>query len=285
LKTLLFNGCSFVAGDEIVWDSYCIDSGRPGLKWKNFAKTPSKTKEDAEFWENYRFSYRRQRNLPAMVAQSLGKRHVDISLDGNSNDMIAFATVNYFLSLQPEERKNYHVCIGWTTTSRIMKFSKYVNGYFNLHVNHIGIEKDHPILSELKDYLNIAIGQSYDEDFFLNFVKNVMLLENFLIANDITYTFFKSLGTSNDTAPRPPAALIPPHVPDLAYKNITNNHNWMMFDNDHLPHMGGSWTSAILHHNRSLFVSDTNLHPNLKAAKSLSAMLKNKIISQNVGFS
>lgn len=282
MKTLLFNGCSFVAGDEIVWDSYCIDSGVPGINWRDYAKADNQKGLDQEFWNNYRYKYRPLRNLPAIVAKSLRKRHIDISSDGNSNDLIAFGTVNYFLKINPEERKNYHACIGWTTLPRFMKYSTYANAYFNLHVQHIGKEKTNPIIDELKDYVYAALANGYDEDFFLNFVKNVLLLESFFIANDISYTFYKSLGNPIDTKP---GRVSMPLAPEISIKNISDHECWMAFDGDMFPIAGNSWTSSILHKNQHLFISAENRHPNLEAATKLSGMIVNKIISQNVGLS
>lgn len=287
MKKLLFSGCSFVAGDEIVWASYCKEQGRPGLDWKEFVANVGKSslpEDSVEFWNNYRYNYRIKNNLTSMVAGHLNSEWVDISADGNSNDMIAFSTINYFLNLPVDERKNYHACIGWTTTARLMKFTKIAHCYYNLHINHLDKTKGDPVLEELNEYLEVAIGKSYDEDIFLNFTKNIIMLENFFIANNITYTFFKSLGTEFDTAPKVKVALLPPFVENRSTENITNHDNWLRFDNDYLPYMGGSWTSTILLSHEEMFVSKNNFHPNVAAAKRLSEMLKDKIISQNVGF-
>jgi len=281
LKTLFFNGCSFVAGDEIVWKEYCIrDNREDAMDWFKFLSTF--TESDRAFWDGYRYDYRIKNNLPAMVARRLSSNHVDISADGNSNDMIAFSTINYFLNISPDERKNYHACIGWTTTARLMKFSKIADGYFNLHINHVGNTKGNNVLEELKDYLTVAIEKSYDEDIFMNFIKNILMLENFFIANGITYTFYKSLGTPHDTAPKQHVAIAPPFVKHIITENITNHDNWMRFDDEYLPYMGHSWTSTML--DASKYVSQFNWHPNVQAAEDLSEMLKTKIISQNVGF-
>ena len=282
MKKLIFNGCSFMAGDEIVWKDYCIENNKSGLDWFSF--TSNSTESEAEFWNNYRYDYRMKRNLPSMVTRNLGTTHTDISGDGYSNDMIAMSTINYLLSLPPAERKNYHACIGWTTTARLMKYTRQANCFFNLHISQIGYTKGDPILEELSEYLTVAIGKSYDEDIFMNFIKNIIMLESFLIANGVTYTFYKSLGTQYDTAPKQPAVLAPPFVSFVARENITNHDNWMRFDDDHLPYMGESWTSAILMQHEHLFVSKRNCHPNVESAKALSEMIKNKIISQQIGF-
>ena len=282
MKTLFFNGCSFVAGDEIVWEQYCIEKGVPPIDWFNFLGNMSDPEND--FWNNYRYDYRMKNNLPAMVARRLSSKHIDISADGNSNDMIAFSTINHFLSISPEERKNYHACIGWTTTARLMKFSKISNSYYNLHINHIGNTKGNTILEELNEYLTVSIGKSYDEDIFMNFTKNIIMLENFFIANGITYTFYKSLGTPSDSAPMQYVAISPPFVGHILTEKISNHDNWLRFDDEYLPYMGHSWTSTILGQNESLLVSKFNAHPNVKAAEDLSEMLKTKIISQQIGF-
>ena len=279
MKKLLFNGCSFVAGDEIVWDQYCKESGKI-LNWVDAGKS----KENFDFWHNYRHVYRLQYALPAMVARHFSCLHIDISQDGNSNDMIALATVNYLLGLDPEDRKNYHVCIGWTTVSRLMKYSKFAQSYVNLHIQHIDQARDNPYVKELEKYIYAAILESHNEDFFMNFVKNVMLLENFLIANGITYTFYKSLGTPNDSLYNNFPSLSPPYVSSLETDRVTNHDNWLKFNDKYLPYQGDSWTSTILKQNVELLVSSTNGHPNLKAASDFSLMIRDKIISQNIVF-
>jgi len=284
MKKLIFNGCSFMAGDEIVWKDYCIQNNKPDLNWYDFLT--HKTPTDTAFWDEYRYDYRMKRNLPSMVAKHLGTTHIDLSGDGYSNDIIALGTINYLLTLPPEERKNYHACIGWTTTARVMKYTYTAKCFYNLHINHIGHNKTDPILNELDEYLTVVIGKSYDEDIFLNFTKNIIMLENFLIANGMTYTFYKSLGTPKDTSPPADRNMIlaPPFVKYAARETITNHDNWMRFDDEHLPYMGDSWTSVILKQNEHLFVSKQNEHPNIEAASELSKMINNKIILQNVGF-
>jgi hypothetical protein len=128
-KTLIFNGCSFMAGDEIVWDKYCLEKKGRLLDWRNFwADLELKNKPAVldDFMNYYRFDYRRLHNLPMATSLHLGLERIDISEDGNSNDNIALSTIAYLISKPIEERKKYHVCIGWTITSRFLKFLKWI---------------------------------------------------------------------------------------------------------------------------------------------------------------
>jgi hypothetical protein len=171
MKNLLFNGCSFMAGDELVWNNYCISKGRPIIDWNTFWLQNDRTPDVNEFVREYRFDYRRLHNLPMAVATHLSAGRIDISEDGNSNDCIALSTIAYLLSKTPEERKQFHVCVGWSSNSRFLKYINRVNLFANIHVNHVGGRHGQEDLRDVQDYIDIVFAQSTDEDFWLNYVK------------------------------------------------------------------------------------------------------------------
>jgi len=282
MKTLLFNGCSFMAGDEIAWAQYCISKGKPVIDWNTFWLQNFRDPDVNEFVGEYRFDYRRLHNLPMAVATHLASSRIDISEDGNSNDCIALSTIAYLLSKTPEERKQFHVCVGWSSNSRFLKYINRVNLFTNIHVNHVGGRHGQEELRDVQDYIDIVFAQSTDEDFWLNYVKNVMLLENFLISNNITYTFYRALGGNRESRD---LIKFPPFDFDLPNASITNHSNWYSFqasdDIGRWPIGQQSWTSTILN-DESQWISEKNRHPNLKAVSIFSAQLADFIKSQNV---
>jgi hypothetical protein len=282
MKTLLFNGCSFMAGDEIAWEQYCISKGSPIIEWGVSWSQNQNIPEANKFMHEYRFDYRRLHNLPMAVATHLSSSRIDISEDGNSNDSIAVSTIAFLLSKTWEERKQFHVCIGWSTNSRFLKYIDSINSFINIHVNHVGGGHGQEELRDIQDYIDIVFAQSADEDFWLNYVKNIMLLENFLINNGITYTFYRALGSSRDAKD---LKNLPPFDFELPIGYITNHSNWyschMNGDLTAYPYEQSSWTSNIIH-DESQWISKTNRHPNLKAVAIFSNLLADFIRKQNV---
>lgn len=286
MKTLLFNGCSFTAGDEVVWDNYCLQRKGRKIDWRSFYSDQKNSPEMQKFIYDYRVNYRRLFNLPMATAFRLGCERVDLSEDGNSNDNIALSTIAYLLSKTPKERKQYHVCIGWTSTSRFMKFipeisKDYRSQFTNLHVTHVGGNHGQPELKKIQSFVDTSFQFLTDEDLWFNFVRNIMLLENFLITNQITYTFFKALGTKNDVrsiGTCQPVKLILPN------DKITNDRCWYEFKiigtSPH-PYENDSWTTTVLEIDDG-FLSKENRHPNLNAVNKFASYLAEFIKEQKV---
>jgi hypothetical protein len=285
MKKIIFNGCSFMAGDEIAWEQYCKEVGNR-LTWQQFCSSDQvKTDADIAYWDNYQFIYKRNYNLPQFVINSLGLSvddKIDISSDGKSNDMISISTINYILNLPPEERKNYHVVIGWTSIYRVMKYTSKYRNFMNLHVHHL----DAPTLGaeDFIDYIKTVLVNSENEDLAINYFKNVMLLENFLIANNITYTFFRSLGSADECVMRNHHFEPNYDIGSLQLNKISNANNWVrIIPTDINPVIGTSWTNGILGLMGSIpenYVSKDNGHPSMVAAKNFAAMLSSKILEQ-----
>jgi hypothetical protein len=229
------------------------------------------------------------RNLPMMLAKRLGTNRIDVSSDGNSNDMIALNTINYILSLPKDERSNHHAVIGWTSAYRRMKFFAENSCFVNLNVHHIDEIFTRPsrtthqaMIESFKNYIKTELVESANEDHYINYIKNVMLLENFLIANNITYTFYRAIGSVHDCIVRP-HTFQPIWTGPLIDKEISDPTCWLQFIHDEkYPHLGSAWTSAILDNNSSNFISNDNRHPNLKAVENFADILSDKILRQNL---
>jgi len=270
-KTLICNGCSFMAGDELAWEQFCKDQNLPISDFRKMIAS------DQVIFTTY-MNYRSTCNLPISVAKILGTNRIDVSSDGNSNDMITTNTINYILSLAKEERKNYHVLIGWTSVARRMIFFAKNSCFANLNVHHL---TEPPFeLHVFKNYIKTSIVEAENEDHYINYIKNLMLLENFLIANNMTYTFYRALGSDNDGMIRP-NCFQPSWTGSFRDKEISNSNCWVKFrSSDIYPHLGSSWTQEILDKDHSNFVSMSNRHPNVNAVKHVSKIIADTIEAQ-----
>lgn len=285
MKKILFNGCSFVAGDEIGWKSYCDEAGI-SYTWFDFCKIIDRTDEQEKLWHYYHDIYKRKCNLPHFVIDLLGlseNNKVDISADGKSNDNISISTIQYFLSIPPENRKNYHVVVGWTQLSRIMVYTPEYLNYMDLNINHI--HKPVKGTKRYIDYIKAVLLNAENEDLALNYFKNVMLLEYFLLSNNITYTFFRSLGSEKDCIMR--KHFFPPVPGSLEFDKISNANSWVKLSIDSkTPITESSWTEAILgtpETNPENFMLN-NGHPSPYAVTNFAAILANKILQQQCLF-
>jgi hypothetical protein len=282
LKKILFNGCSFMAGDEIVWANYSKEVGNE-LPWDWFTnpKTPQLSDEDVASWREYHNVYKRKHNLPHLVTELLGistDNKIDLSNEGKSNDMISLATVNYLLSIPTEQRPDYHVVIGWTSVARAMKFSKKFKCFTNLNVRHLGpgatvSAADH------QDYIKAVLINADNDDHIINYLKNVLFLENFLRANSISYTFYRAMGAAQECIMQT-KTLESGNLDDaLRIVDSSDSNYWIKFiPNDPTPFAGESWDSVVLATTgMSARISFVNKHPSLIAAKNLAAIIANKI--------
>ena len=105
MKKIIFNGCSFVAGDALVWDQYIKLKGLKNLSWEYYSST--KVSDDViQILQDYKNNYRKFRNLPAFLGKFLKTEVIDISEDGHSNDGISFSTIQTLLDIPEKERKN-----------------------------------------------------------------------------------------------------------------------------------------------------------------------------------
>ena len=265
MKKLLFNGCSYTAGDELVWDTYCKDILGYSSEWGDW----SGKKDNVDYTILARYvKYRKQHNLGGICSLSCNTEVTDLSLDGKSNSCIAITTINYLLSLTPDERKNIHVCIGWTSPER--KFI-WLEPHGFQSINHHLLEQTNK--KQYHSFIRGAIIDRSDFDHLLDYVSQVMLLENFLKANGITYTFWRSLGLIIE-----PSKVFNNTI--LMNNKISNNENWIKFDNDRLSINGNAWLSWLWH-DIDNFISEKNKHPNLKAVNDLSIKIINHISSHS----
>jgi hypothetical protein len=279
-KTLICNGCSFMAGDELVWEQYNKEQGKEARSWNIKFKNGMPTDTDTHNYRMRYIKYRGNYNLAAQLSNLLNCERIDLSSDGKSNQAIAIETIAFLDTLPKEERKNYHAIIGWTCLSRVLKYSKSTKQFVDLTVGHYDESAADPARAELKEHIKVRIIDSDDEDYILDYISNVMMLENYLIANDMTYTFYRGLDdliTDFQT--------IGPFNGNSNYKinvkTCTNHDNWLKFkDNSTTPINDVGWTHLLK--NIDGWVTPINRHPSLSAVIELAEKIAGFIKTKNV---
>ena len=262
-KKILINGCSFVAGDEIVWNNFCKEVLQKNLPWE--------TRSISDNYIEY-VAYRKKYNLGAQIGQLLITPVIDLSLDGNSNTRIALHTIKTIKEMPLDELKDLHVCIGWTGYSRRLKWINDQHRFQSIHHSHY----NESMFLGLRSYIEEEIIKNSNYDHILSFIRDVMLLENFLIRHGITYTFWLSLSG-------PPLDL---NDLDENLKKVVNiytvsdSKNWLSFNkNNEIPMLGETWVNWI----DSLsdgWISKTNKHPSLPSISKMALEITKHVTSR-----
>ena len=279
MKKLVFNGCSFMAGDELLWKQFHKEHNKQLLPWHDKIV---RSMDDIDFRNKY-IEYRKQFNLPAVVSKKLMCHHTDLSRDGKSNDTIAIETLAYINSIDKEERKNHHVIVGWTSLARIIKYSKINKHFIDLTGGHYHLSDSDPAKNALKNHIKTRILDGDDEDFILDYLKNIMLLEDNLISNNISYNFysavddglyeFKNIGPFNSHSFT---------TVKLKVEDCTNHNNWYKFDEQNTTPINGLGWNMIFHNKPHMCISPTNGHPGLSAIYDFSEKLTKFIKVQDI---
>ena len=298
MKKIILNGCSWVAGDEILWEQFLQEKGEdindPELKWVYSGTRP---KHNAALSKEYRI-YRYQYNQGGMLKNKLKTEVIDLAQDGNSNDNICMSTINEILNIPVEDRHNYHVIIGWTIKERKLLFLKEHGYWDNVHIAHV--DQNSTKWSPLKSRIIGTIIDETDNDWYINYVKNIMLLENFLKLNKMSYTFYRSLGSTDEfydhdenkiynlskinlTITTDKAIKLNNILPSV----ITDSTYWLTFFNEeqHKSLASHSWTRYMqktFQPEWQWYISAENRHPNIKATTILVDILKNHLITNNL---
>ena len=272
-KILLFNGCSFVAGDAVGWNDYTTKH-----TWQELNdQTATQYKWDKMYnlYNDYTQNYRAKINLSAECANTLDTAKVDLSRDGNSNDTITLSTIGYLMSVSPEIRKQHHVCVGWTCTDRRIKWE---NNFTNLTFE---MSNDSKYANE---YAKVILPKNMPIDNFFNFMLNVINLEKYLQLNQINYTFWLSLPSYSQDLTKETweeISKIKPHayhktLPGISTQNMSDIKNWVNFGTNSILPLYKSWNETLTNSDR---INEINGHPNLNAIKNLSKIITSKILT------
>jgi hypothetical protein len=294
MKTIILNGCSWVAGDGIQWEQFLQENGYdvndPELSWKYEGKRPALNEK---LCKEYRL-WRPQFNQGGMLKNELKTEVIDLSQDGNSNDNICMTTINQVLSIPVEDRHNYHVIVGWTIKERKLLHIKDWHWY-NVHIAHV--EQQSEKWEIHKPRIIGAILEETKHDWYLNYIKNVMFLETFLKLNKVSYTFYRSLGSTDEFYELDSKKVYNSfkiNLTEVSDKNIILNNllpsisdsaNWLTFfeEEKHNSLASHSWTRYM----QKTFtwqwhISADNKHPNIKATTMLVDIIKNHLIKNNL---
>jgi hypothetical protein len=226
-------------------------------------------------------NYRKQFNLPAIISNILGCDRIDMSHDGKSNESITIETIAYLNGLTKEERKNHHVIIGWTCISRILKYSPTQKIFLNLTAQHYSEHTEDPAKTELKEHIKAQILGGDDQDFILDYIRNVMLLENYLISNNITYTFYRALDDGlykfKNIGPFDHFSNV-----KLNVERCTNHTNWYKFNEHNITPINGLGWNMLFFNKSDHWVNHLNSHPGFLAINDFSPRLADFVKKQNV---
>jgi hypothetical protein len=268
-KILVFNGCSFVAGDDIAWD---------------YSNGPYPTRmHDFRVNDDYFSVIRPNNNLSAFTKELSGAiSKVDLSRDGNNNTEIALATINYIESQPIELRKNFHVCVGWTESLRICKWFNTKNQFISLGPWMVDLKNSvardsewhHQMDQESSLYVKPFYENFYDIDFLLEYIKNIMLLENYLKAQGIDYTFWRSLGDPLSEDSHDVKWI---NQSMLEINKASDSSKWLQLSPNPEGHpITGESVLSVMQTNPKLY-STPGRHPNTYAAKLLAGLIAAKI--------
>lgn len=186
MKKILLNGCSFVAGDDIAWD---YESNGP---W------PGNNLEKSEFYKN---NIRPQKNLKGQLNTRLSTDVYDLSEDGNNNTKIALTTYGFLERQLAAEKKDIHVCIGWTERSRQSLWSKSNNTFVTVNFAMLEHNKklaktqkwSENVTNDFENWLTPYLINNHEVNDILKDLMIIFFLENFLKSQGITYTFWNAL--------------------------------------------------------------------------------------------
>jgi hypothetical protein len=246
-KTLLINGCSFTAGDDIAWDH-----AAHGV-WRDFISSSVLNKN--QIFDNYTNLIRPQYNFAGVLSRLLNTTSVDLSRDGNNNSEIALTTIGYISQLTPEERKNLHVCIGWTEPARLCRWSSSNEKFTSINPTMLDWYKTHKdtggiitnLYNEFYENSLVWLASLKDIDIIVDDMFRVLAVENYLKSEGITYTFWKALGKA---IKKSDLVILKKHT-RLNFNNLDNS-NWIKF---------AVSDNMINQYSKELTELDTNIHP------------------------
>jgi fibronectin type 3 domain-containing protein len=146
------------------------------------------------------------------------------------------------------------------------------------------VRKDGKITKERK-YLGVDLEKKKLVDAEKEADKELMLLENFLKANGVTYTFYRSLGTPSDCTPHNLDCFFFGQSKlerDTDKKTFTNDNNWYKFNNNttFLGFEGSSVVHEYMQDGLTFRVHPRNGHPNTILATKIAFDLAEFITNQ-----
>lgn len=202
IKTLYTNGCSWTFGAEIeqdrVFTDYLGDLGMflqdpsDDLNWNIVDKDGNIVSRLDYHYDNF--------NWPGQLKKKLGaKTLINHALGGGSNSRILRTTLEYVMSLPPEERGTTLIVIGWTVSERDEIYVKKSWERWNLAqkfsatVDRLKIS-DQDFIDSVDKFQDGYMGLVYDDYAnLLKYFNDTYLLSNTLKNLGIKHLFFNAL--------------------------------------------------------------------------------------------
>jgi hypothetical protein len=202
IKTLYTNGCSWTFGAEIeqdtVFTDYLGDLGMflqdpsDDLNWNIVDKDGNIVSRLDYHYDNF--------NWPGQLKKKLGaKTLINHALGGGSNSRILRTTLEYVMSLPPEERGTTLIVIGWTVSERDEIYVKKSWERWNLAqkfsatVDRLKVS-DQDFIDFVDKFQDDYMGLVYDDYAnLLKYFNDTYLLSNTLKNLGIKHLFFNAL--------------------------------------------------------------------------------------------
>jgi hypothetical protein len=175
----------------------------------------------------------------------------------------------------------------------------------NVHISHFSKEAGN--WPKWQQRLLGSLVEETDNDWYLNYFKNVLLLENFLKNQKMTYTFYRSLGSKDEfynysvnKNKNVLKAILTPRKDDdhqsfprrkIRLESLTpdaiDNTNWLTFfeEDNQQGATSNSWTKYMQHTFEPTcrwYISETNRHPNATATQKLVDIIKAYLLKHNL---
>ena len=250
---LLFNGCSFVAGDCITWHKHYPDID-PDLHIWGRRPHPTYTPDEIRAKSDYYWRVLRpQDNLAAQVSRLTGLEAIDISADGNSNQAIVLSTMAYIT----ENPGDYIVCLGWTEPSRTMAWDYTADQWINLSIHRLDDPKLPP---RYRDIIAVNLVQALEPELTLNYAQQLITCESWLARQGIASVQWRSMGRAVSAGCLDIRTDYGVALPKLMTQ-LTRS-NWLGADAE--PWVGSSWFDQLA---AGEYITPKNRHPNLSAVE------------------
>ncbi len=202
IKTLYTNGCSWTFGAELeqdrVFTDYLGDLGMflqdpsDDLNWNIVDKDGNTVSRLDYHYDNFNWAGQLKKKLGA-------KTLINHALGGVSNTCILRTTLEYVMSLTPEERETTLVVIGWTASERDEIYVKKTWERWNLAqkfsatVDRLKIS-DQDFIDAMDKFQDDYMGLVYDDYAnVLKYFNNTYMLSNTLKNLGIKHLFFNAL--------------------------------------------------------------------------------------------
>ena len=202
IETLYTNGCSWTFGAELEQDPALVDhlanmgmylqDPSDDLNWNIVDKDGMIVSRLDYHYDNF--------NWPGYLKRSLGANTlINHATGGGSNARILRTTLEYVMSLSPEQRATTLVVIGWTASERDEIYVKKSWERWNLAqkfsatVDRLAVT-DQDFINAVDKFHDDYLGLVYDDDAnILKYFNGAYLLSNTLNNLGIKHLFFNAL--------------------------------------------------------------------------------------------